>query len=76
MKKIIIGFIVGLLLGTFITVSFSDSKYREYSEGRWPDQADSIKAEINQAEAIQKIAEEGITLNIVFKNKLEVDKKE
>ena len=76
MKKIIVSFLVGLLLGTFISIAFSKQNYWEYSNRNHPENEDSIKAEINKAIALQKIAEEGITLNIVFKNKLEINKKE
>ena len=76
MKKVVISFFIGLLLGTFISIAFSNQSYWEYSNNNYPENEDSIKAEINKAIALEKIAEEGITLNIVFKNKLEVDKKE
>lgn len=75
MKKIVIGLLLGLLFG-YIISSFAKENYWEYSYGNHPASEDGLKAEINKAIAIQKIAEEGITLNIVFKNKLEVDKKE
>ena len=81
MKNLIIGIIIGIILA-FCTAAFCqyginrDLPFYSYHEGRYPDREDSIKAEINKAIALQKIVEEGITLNIIFKNKLEVDKKE
>lgn len=77
MKKLFYLFLVLIFLFIFLKFVSGSSYWWEYNwRGRSPDREDLIKAEINKAIAIQKIAEEGITLNIIFKNKLEIDKKE
>ncbi len=71
MKKKFWLLLILFLLTTFFAckVAFSGGRYWQYSEGRRPESEDVMKAKINTAIAIQKIAEEGITLRVIIEDR-------
>jgi len=65
MKKLIL---VVCLVFSFVALVFSGGLFWEYSGKRNPTNVDVIKAEVNTAIAIQKIAEEGITVRVIIED--------
>ena len=67
-KKILCSFLI--IIGIFFAynLAFSNGHYWSYHQGRHPEKEDLMKAKINTAIALQKIAEEGIIVRLIIED--------
>lgn len=69
MKKLICLFLISIGIFFICNLAFSNGHYWTYHQGNHPESEDLVKAKINTAIALQKIAEEGITIRLIIENK-------
>ena len=68
MKKLICLFLVSVSILFACNFAFSNGRYWTYHQGNHPEKEDLTKAKINTAIALQKIAEEGITVRLIIED--------